>query len=181
MPSVCLRARMRLSPPRHLGPTCNAMRIRPLTDVDLGSVVALSLRAWAPVFASIERTLSSELYREFYPDWRQTQRQAVESACAEYKSHTWVADADGDVVGFVALKMHPDAMGEIYMVAVDPEHQRRGVGRALTDFALAHMREAGLSVAMVETGADPGHAPARRTYEQCGFEPWPSVRYFKKL
>jgi hypothetical protein len=38
-----------------------------------------------------------------------------------------------------------------------------------------------MSVAMVETGADPGHGPARRTYEKAGFEQLPIARYFKKL
>jgi hypothetical protein len=37
-------------------------QIRPLDDRDAEAVVGLSLRAWAPVFASIERALSSEIY-----------------------------------------------------------------------------------------------------------------------
>jgi hypothetical protein len=38
-----------------------------------------------------------------------------------------------------------------------------------------------MTTAMVETGGDPGHAPARRTYEAAGFHPFPVVKYFKKL
>jgi GNAT superfamily N-acetyltransferase len=72
-------------------------------------------------------------------------------------------------------------MGEIYMVAVDPDFQGHGIGTALTEFALNWMKEAGMSVAMVETGGDPGHAPARRTYEKLGFGLLPIARYFKKL
>jgi hypothetical protein len=34
---------------------------------------------------------------------------------------------------------------------------------------------------MVETGGDPGHAPARHTYEKSGFQLLPVARYFKKL
>jgi hypothetical protein len=34
---------------------------------------------------------------------------------------------------------------------------------------------------MVETGGDPGHAPARRTYERSGFTLLPIARYFKNL
>jgi hypothetical protein len=33
--------------------------------------------------------------------------------------------------------------------------------------------------ATVGTGGDPGHAPARRTYEAAGFTPWPHVTYVK--
>lgn len=43
------------------------------------------------------------------------------------------------------------------------------------------MKEAGMSIAMVETGGDPGHAPARHTYEKAGFGLFPVARYFKKL
>jgi hypothetical protein len=38
-----------------------------------------------------------------------------------------------------------------------------------------------MSVAMVETGGDPGHERARYTYEKVGFKLWPVARYFKKL
>ena len=67
------------------------------------------------------------------------------------------------------------------MVAVDPDRQKRGVALALTNFALDEMKRRGMTMAMVETGADPGHAPARRTYEKAGFSPWPAVKFFKKL
>ena len=67
------------------------------------------------------------------------------------------------------------------MIAVDSDYQQRGIGVALTEFALEQMKAAGMSVAMVETGGDSGHAPARRTYEKLGFELLPIARYFKKL
>jgi hypothetical protein len=38
-----------------------------------------------------------------------------------------------------------------------------------------------MTVAMVETGGDPGHAPARDLYEQIGFTLLPIARYFKAL
>ena len=72
-------------------------------------------------------------------------------------------------------------MGEVYIVAVDPDHQRRGIGAALTAFALERIQQAGLSIAMVETGTDEGHAPARRAYESSGFTLWPVARYFREL
>lgn len=54
-------------------------------------------------------------------------------------------------------------------------------GTALTEFALDWMKSAGMSIAMVETGGDPGHAPARHTYEKVGFKMFSVARYFKKL
>ena len=113
---------------------------------------------------------------------RPSQRSAVESACADEEISVWVASEGARTVGFVALKLHAeDRMGEIYMIAVDPDAQRRGIATALTEHALAWFRDAGMTTVMVETGGDPGHAPARRTYESAGFRPLPIARYFKKL
>jgi ribosomal protein S18 acetylase RimI-like enzyme len=86
------------------------------------------------------------------------------------------------VLGWVGARLHlEDRMGEIYILAVDPDHQRRGVASALMEHAMAAMREAGMEIVMVETGDDPGHAPSRATYEQAGFERWPVARYFREL
>ncbi len=57
-------------------------------------------------------------------------------------------------------------MGEISMLAVDPDHQGGGIGTALTEFALDKLKDAGMTVAMVETGetqgTQPHAAPMRR-------------------
>ena len=50
------------------------MDIRRYDKSNLDAVVGLSLRAWTPVFQSIERALDPEVYREHYPDWRVTQQ-----------------------------------------------------------------------------------------------------------
>jgi hypothetical protein len=49
------------------------------------------------------------------------------------------------------------------------------------DAAIAHMRDAGMDIAAVGTGGDPGHAPARAMYEASGFTALPGVRYLKLL
>jgi ribosomal protein S18 acetylase RimI-like enzyme len=161
------------------------VRIRDLADADLEEVVALSLRAWAPVFDSMRAVLGDAVYRHLYPDWRSMQARAVEQVCRD-AAHTWVADVGGAPVGFVAVVHHGPAddepcSGEIEMIAVDPRHQRRGVGRQLIDHALDQMRRAGLRLAVVATGGDPGHAPARAAYENAGFTALPLVRYYRAL
>ena len=127
--------------------------------------------------------MNAEVYRAFYPDnWRMSQQKAVEEVCAAEDTHVWVAIDSGATVGFVVVKLHSeDSLGEVYMVAVDPDFQGCGIGSALMEFALNWMKDAGMSIAMVETGGDRGHAPARRTYEKAGFELWSVARYFKKL
>lgn len=159
------------------------IRIEPYEAHQLDAVIRLSLRAWTPVFDSIQNAMDADVYRAFYPDnWRVSQQKAVEGVCAADDTNVWVAIAAGSTVGFVAVKLHSESsMGEVYMVAVDPDFQGQGIGRTLMQFALDWMKDAGMSVAMVETGGDPGHAPARRTYEKLGFGLFPVARYFKKL
>ncbi len=85
-------------------------------------------------------------------------------------------------MGFAAAILKSgSAIGEIHMVAVDPDFQNKGIGSQLTDVATDWIREQGLSLAYISTGGDVGHAPARRTYEKSGYTAVPSVHYFKTL
>lgn len=165
--------------------------IKPYDSSHLDAVVRLSLRAWEPVFTSLKQVLNPNIYQVFYPEhWQVSQQQAVEAVCADENTNVWVAivtdpsesQEAAKIVGFTAVKLHQeDHMGEIYMIAVDPNFQGRGIGSALIEFALKQMQAAGMLVAMVETAGDPGHAPARHTYEKSGFELFPVARYFKAL
>jgi GNAT superfamily N-acetyltransferase len=158
------------------------VRIRSFEVSDTVAVVDLSLRAWAPVHISIRAALGPEINDALQPDWRAMQQRDVEAVLSAPTSNVWVADADDIVAGFVAVRIHDDRrIGEIDMLAVDPPHQGTGIGTALTTFALDWIRASGISVAMVGTGADPGHAPARRAYEKAGMKLVPMARYFMKL
>jgi GNAT superfamily N-acetyltransferase len=94
----------------------------------------------------------------------------------------WVADAAPVIADFVAAQVHQaDRLGEISMLAVDPAHQRQGIAAELIDSAMRWLADSGMNIAMVETGGDPGHAPARATYENAGFTLFPISRYFMVL
>ena len=157
--------------------------IRPIEDRDLDAVVDLSLRAWAPVFDSLRAVLGESIFLRLHPDWAAGQADAVRSTCTSGDLGVFVGVMDGEPVGFVAIALNAyhERMGAIEMIAVDPDHQRRGVAAALTAFALDHLRAAGMDIAVVETGGDPGHEPARRSYEASGFTLLPIARYFQLL
>jgi ribosomal protein S18 acetylase RimI-like enzyme len=156
--------------------------IRALREDDIEAVVELSVRAWRPVFGSFAGLLGPEIFRHLYPDWPADQASAVDSTCRAEGSRVWVAQAGDRPVGFVAVIIHDDTQtGEIYMIAVDPDHQNRGIGSALVTFAVDRIIERGMTLAEIGTGGDPGHAPARRVYEKAGFTPLPLVRYYKAL
>jgi GNAT superfamily N-acetyltransferase len=156
--------------------------IRPFEGDDAAAVVELSLRAWQPVFESLEAVLGTTIFGRLHPDWRADQRQAVGAVLDSGTIEVWVAQVGERVGGFVAVELHRDrGIGEVYMLAVDPMFQNDGIGSQLTAFALHWISDAGMPIAMVESGGDPGHAPARRTYEKAGFSLLPVARYFKAL
>jgi GNAT superfamily N-acetyltransferase len=75
----------------------------------------------------------------------------------------WVAEADGEIAGMVALNLGVGAEVEDFFV--EPQHQGRGVGGALMAELLAAARAAGAST--VEVDADPN---AEAIYARLGFE-----------
>ncbi len=158
--------------------------IRRLVEADVEPVVGFSLAAWEPVFAGVAAELGAAVNRMLFPDWRAAQARAVEVVCRSAEHEVWVAVDAGRPVGFVAVRrVEEDAAraGEVDMVAVDPRCQRAGVGAALVRHALEEIRSSGLGLAVLGTGGDEGHAPARALYESLGFRPYRHVRYYKVL
>lgn len=158
--------------------------IRSLSRADVAGVVALSLAAWVPVFASLEAELGPEVFRMLYQDWRSAQARDVEAVCTAPDSDVWVAVIDGRPVGFVAVCYVEEGgarAGEISMIAVDPGYQGAGLGASLMQRAVAEIEAQGVGLAVIATGGDPGHAPARGLYEKCDFNPLHQVRYYRKL
>lgn len=127
-------------------------------------IVDLSLRAWEPVFTALRPAVQSFVYDAFFPErWAKRQTYDVVQILEHEPSMVWVASGGDDVM------------------AVDPMHHRQGIAKALLEFSADLMRREGMKMVMVETGGDPGHAPARATYESAGFERWPVARYFREL
>jgi len=163
------------------------LHIRPFSDDDIEDVVQLSLLAWTPVFHSFEQVLGTRIYSLIFPDWRRSQREVVEKICKNHeKTLVWVAELQGVVTGFIAYTLNSkengqENTGEVELLAVHPDYQNGGIGTELNNFVLEKMKESGMKLAIVATGGDPGHAPARRSYEKAGYTALPGVRYYKDL
>ena len=67
-----------------------------------------------------------------------------------------------------ACQLFEQLLGEIYAIAVDPEHHGRGLGRELTLAGLTHLAGRGLRHAILYVESD--NRPARRMYRNLGFE-----------
>lgn len=96
---------------------------------------------------------------------------------AEFAEHepTWVAEANGDVLGVMTLVDHGFSAIDIHLMAVRPQAHRRGVGRALVRRALAETRALDRPYLTVKTrGPSLPYEPYERTrafYEAVGFQP----------
>jgi mycothiol synthase len=112
----------------------------------------------------------------------------------------FLADRDGHLAGFHWTKIHapadqddaaslhaasphgaspdeasldggqPEAIGEVYVVGVDPGERGTGLGRALTLIGLRYLRERGLPQVMLYVDGD--NTAAVRLYESLGFSRW---------
>jgi mycothiol synthase len=78
-----------------------------------------------------------------------------------------VAVAGDRMLGFHWTKQHSPRHGEVYVVAIDPEAQGRGLGRALTLAGLHHLAARGLDEVLLYVESD--NAPAIAVYSRLGF------------
>lgn len=84
-------------------------------------------------------------------------------------------ERDGRLAGFCWTKLHEgddgddaeEGLGEIYVIAVDPDFQGHGLGRQLVLAGLAWLWEAGVSTGMLYVDHD--NEPARELYFSLGF------------
>jgi len=79
-----------------------------------------------------------------------------------------LAERDGELSGFCWTKVHPDGLGEIYVIAVDPSAQGIGLGKALVLGGLAGLAERGITTGMLYVDAANDGAVA--LYRHLGFE-----------
>lgn len=104
--------------------------------------------------------------RAFPPFWRIDDTSLAEALAATPSSRFRVAALDDEVAGY-AVTGRAGRRGFLQRLAVDPHHQRRGLGRALAVDALRWLRRWRVEQAVVNTQVD--NEGALALYESLGF------------
>jgi GNAT superfamily N-acetyltransferase len=106
--------------------------------------------------------------------WDQTFEGYVAAGLAEFalgydprKDRLWLAEADGEVVGCIAIAGHGDGQAQLRWFLVLPPCQGRGLGRRLLEEALGFCRECAFRSVFLWTVA--GLPAAAHLYESAGF------------
>ena len=157
---------------------------RPFESTDTPRLCEIALLAWKPIFGHWADLMSPEMFRAaFGTDWRMDKMGQIESFCARYPQWCLVTEVDGRIAGFITWVLYRKrAIAEIGNNAVDPEYQGRGIGTQQYNRVLEVFRAEGMKFAMVKTGLDEPHAPARAAYEKAGFVALiPTVTYYRDV
>jgi mycothiol synthase len=133
-------------------------------------------RAFAPSDAQAFLDVNNRAF-----DWHPEQGNMTLDELAAKQAEPWydpdgfrIHERDGVLAAFCWTKIHPadpalgdPALGEIYVIAVDPAFHGQGLGKALTLAGLAWLSDHGLAHGMLYVEHD--NTAAVRTYERIGF------------
>jgi mycothiol synthase len=117
--------------------TNSEVDIGPMVDADIPAIVSINNRAFAG--HPEQGAMTEDAFRGL------TRFEWFDSAGVA------VARTEQGVVGFCITKREFGAVGEVYVIAVEPDSVGRGIGRALTTGAFRQLQEQGASIAHVWT------------------------------
>ncbi len=137
---------------------------------DLDWLMDVANRAWRPIHAAYRKAYGDALFERLVPNVLYRKGEELKGFCQANPGSVFICEEGGRRVGFLTIQFdNQRRIGEIGNNAVDPDCGLKGIGQQMYRFALEQFRAQGMEYAMVHTGLDEGHAPARRAYERAGF------------
>lgn len=143
------------------------MKIRPYQPTDLDILKAITVEAFQGV--SIDQGIEQKYGLIQGHDWKWRKAGHVAADADREPTGIFVAELDDKIVGYISTWHDPEAgIGYIPNMAFVPECRGQGMGRKLLEYALAHFRELGLSLAKIETLEQ--NAVGNHLYTSLGFQ-----------
>ncbi|PWH20042.1 MAG: N-acetyltransferase [Ardenticatenia bacterium] len=120
----------------------------------------LELASRIDIFNSAEKACVQELWNEYLS--KQTASDYNFLVCRDSER----------VLGFACYGPHPLTRSayDLHWIAVHPEVQGKGIGRALLECVEAGVQIAGGTLLVIETSGTPDYQATRRFYEACGYQ-----------
>lgn len=156
--------------PRAMAACDGVVHMRRANESDARAIAEVHVRTWQVAYRGV---VPAPMLDALNVDARERFWQR-EVAVLVSERRPWLADAGGEVAGFVSAgPSHddgaPPSTGEVYAIYVDPACWHRGVGRNLLAHAERDLRGHGYADATLWVLAD--NERARRFYEASGWQP----------
>jgi GNAT superfamily N-acetyltransferase len=134
------------------------LEVRPMTVEDKSAIMKM-LRNM-PEFKPSEADIAEEVLDSYLHD-------PVGSGY-----HVFIAEADSLIAGYICYGPTPLTEGtwDIYWLAVTPNQQSQGIGKALLTFAEGNIKKTIGRLAIIETSSKPEYEATRQFYRTQGYE-----------
>jgi GNAT superfamily N-acetyltransferase len=133
-------------------------KVRPMTRKDKPAVIRMLRNI--PEFKPAEVDVAEEVIDSYLGD----------SIGSGY--HIFVAEVGSSITGYICYGPTPLTEGtwDIYWLAVAPDKQSQGIGKALLKFAEGNIKETKGRLSIIETSSKPEYEATRRFYQAQGYE-----------
>ncbi len=133
-------------------------KVRPMTDEDKPAIIQMLRNI--PEFKPVEVDIAEEVLDSYLCD----------SIRSGY--HVFVAEVGSSIAGYICYGPTPLTEGtwDIYWLAVVPDQQSKGIGKALLTFAEGNIKETKGRLALIETSSKPEYETTRRFHRAQGYE-----------
>src|SRR4030042_1130659 len=133
-------------------------KVRQMTDEDKTAIIQILQNI--PEFKPAEIDVAEEVIDSYLGD----------SIRSGY--HIFVAEVGSSIAGYICYGPTPLTEGtwDIYWLAVAPDKQSQGIGKALLNFAEGNIKERKGRLALIETSSKPEYEATRRFHRAQGYE-----------
>ena len=155
------------------------MNIRSYRPAELETLRKLTVEAFHGT--SIDQNIEKRFGLIHDHDWQWRKARQIDADAAANPTGLFVAEEDGQIIGFVTTRVDPEAgIGLISHLVVAAGRRGQGLGKQLIHYALHYFRSLGLTHAKIDTLDQ--NATGQHLFPACGFtEVARQIHYFMDL